>query len=276
MLKIGEFAGLTGLSVKALRHYDDNGVLVPADVDDRSAYCRYAEAQVRSGVVIRALRDAGVPLPDVSAAVVSGAAEHALASHRRRLLEQREREDQAFQAAEGALRALAAPVHVTERSRPAQPYLGQAIRIPVDDAEELTDDDANQVFGALFAQLRASDLAPSGPFWTTLRAGEVGTIELVCCWPTSTPVPERACGPESFSGLLPARTELVATWTPLDGEELPEGTLHPAIVALFDSLADRALTLGEAEAEGAIEVRQTVLGQTEADYAVEVSITVSS
>lgn len=40
MLKIGEFAGLTGLSVKALRHDDETRALVPADVDDRSDRCR--------------------------------------------------------------------------------------------------------------------------------------------------------------------------------------------------------------------------------------------
>jgi DNA-binding transcriptional MerR regulator len=282
MLGIGEFAGLTGLSVKALRHYDEKGVLVPADVDDRSAYRRYAEGQVRAGVVIRALRDAGVPLPAVSSAVLggeTGEAREALESHRRRILEQRDREDQAFRAAEGVLRGLAVPVDVRERSMPAQHFLGQVITVPVDDADELSDDDANQVFGALFATLHASGLGPSGPFWTTLRAGELGTAELVCCWPTSSPVPESVCGPDSFAGLLPPRTELVATWRPLEGEELPEGTLHPAIVALFDSLADRAHGTIGGESRGGIdgvtEVRQTVLGESEADYSVEVSITVS-
>lgn len=75
MLRIGEFAALTGLSVKALRHYDETGVLVPAEIDGRSAYRRYAKRQVRSGLVIRALRDAGVPLPAVSAAIASGGSE---------------------------------------------------------------------------------------------------------------------------------------------------------------------------------------------------------
>ncbi|MGN6428484.1 MAG: MerR family DNA-binding transcriptional regulator [Leifsonia sp.] len=93
MLKIGEFAGLTGLSVKALRHYDEIGALVPADVDDRSAYRLYGESQVRAGVVIRALRDAEVPLPAVSAAISGGEAAQALETHRVRVLEQRERED---------------------------------------------------------------------------------------------------------------------------------------------------------------------------------------
>lgn len=269
MLGIGEFAGLTGLSVKALRHYDEKGVLVPAEIDDRSGYRRYAETQVRAGVVIHALRDARVPLPAVSAAIVSGEAERALESHRRRILEQREQEDQTFRSAKSVLHALAVPVTVSERTMPAQPFVGQAITVPVDDAEALTDEDANQVFGALFAQLQAAGLGPSGQFWTAVRAGERGTIELVCCWPTFSAVQEGACGPESFSGVLPSRTELVATWRPTEGEELPEGSLHPAIVALFDSIADRDLRHGD------VEVRQTVLGQSEDDYAVEVSVTVS-
>lgn len=102
-----------------------------------------------------------------------------------------------------------------------------------------------------------------------MRAGERGTVEIVCCWPTRTLAPEGAGGSESFSGVLPSRTELVATWRTVDGEELPEGMLHPAIVGLFDSIAERDLNLSDAE------VRQTVLGQSEDDYAVEVSVTVS-
>ncbi|WP_082480566.1 MerR family transcriptional regulator [Agreia sp. Leaf283] len=269
MLGIGEFAGLTGLSVKALRHYDEKNVLVPADIDERSAYRRYSEAQVRAGVVIQALRGAGVPLPAVSDAIASGGAERVLVDHRRRVLEQRESEDQAYSTAAGVLRALAVPVNVSERTMPAQPFLGQAIIVSVDDVDAVSNEDANQVFSALFAQLHGSGLGPSGQFWTALRAGDRGTVELVCCWPTFSSVPESACGPESFSGMLPSRTELVATWRPVEGEELPDGSLHPAIVGLFDSIADRDLSLGD------VEVRQTVLGQSEDDYTVEVSITVS-
>ena len=72
MLSIGEFAGMTGLSVKALRHYDEKGVLVPRDVDPRSGYRRYGEDQVRAGVVVRALRAADVPLADVAHSVAAG------------------------------------------------------------------------------------------------------------------------------------------------------------------------------------------------------------
>ena len=37
VLRIGEFARLSGLSIGALRHYDDVGLLVPAPVDVSSS-----------------------------------------------------------------------------------------------------------------------------------------------------------------------------------------------------------------------------------------------
>ncbi|MFJ4164618.1 MerR family transcriptional regulator [Microbacterium sp. NPDC089698] len=267
-MKIGEFAGLTGLSVKALRHYDEIGALVPADVDDRSAYRPYGESQVRAGVVIRALRDVGVPLPAVSAAISGGEADQALETHRVRVLEQREREDRAFREAAGLLHALAVPIVIRERSMPAQHFVGQVITVPVDDVDAVSDDDVNDVLGALNARLLASGVGPCGSFWTLLRAGDRGAVETVCCWPTLFEVSEEVRGPESFSAVLPARTELVATWRPVDGQELPEGTLHPAAVGLFDAIAERGVELGN------VEMRQAVIGESCDDYAVGLSVTV--
>jgi DNA-binding transcriptional MerR regulator/effector-binding domain-containing protein len=62
LLSIGEFSRLTHLSVKALRHYDDVGLLQPADVDASSGYRRYAAAQVPVAHVIRRFRDLDMPL----------------------------------------------------------------------------------------------------------------------------------------------------------------------------------------------------------------------
>lgn len=269
MLRIGEFAGLTGLSVKALRHYDEIGALVPADVDDRSAYRLYAESQVRAGVTIRALRDAGVPLPEASAAVAGGAAVEALDVHRARVLEQREREDRAFRGVVGLLRALAVPIVVDERSMPAQHFVGHVIAVPVDEVDVVSDDDANEVLGMLFARLQGAGFGPSGPCWTALRAGDRGTIEIVCCWPTPSEVPADVRGPEAFAAELPARTELVASWRPSGDDELPDGALHPAVVGLFDAIAERGVTLA------GVELRQAIVGGGAEDSAVELSVTVS-
>lgn len=269
MLRIGEFAGLTGLSVKALRHYDETGVLVPSEVDDRTSYRRYSEGQIRHGVTVRALRDAGVPLPAVSAALSSGEADHALAEHRISVLERRAQEDLAFDATAVMLRALAAPIEVSERIMPAQAFVGQRIAVPLVETEMLSDDDANQVFIALFEQIQRAGLGPAGSFWTALRAGENETVDLICCWPTITQAPADAFGADAVTGTLPARTELVASWRPVAGEELPDGAMHPAVVGLFDGLAVRGSMLG------AVEVRQSVSGSSAAEQVVEIAVTVS-
>ena len=65
LLSIGDFARATHLSVKALRHYDDIGLLVPAEVDPSSGYRRYRAAQVPSAHLIRRLRDLDMPLPEI-------------------------------------------------------------------------------------------------------------------------------------------------------------------------------------------------------------------
>ena len=65
MFTIGEFSRATHLSVKALRHYDDIGVLVPADVDPSTGYRHYQAAQVPSAHLIKRLRDLDMPLPRI-------------------------------------------------------------------------------------------------------------------------------------------------------------------------------------------------------------------
>jgi DNA-binding transcriptional MerR regulator len=268
MMKIGEFAGITGLSVKALRYYDERAVLAPADVDERSGYREYGEGQVRAGVVVRALREAGVPLPAVTEALASDAALDALAAHRRQTLAQRAAEDRAFASVETELRALSVPVVVSERQMPSQPYIARVLDIGVDDDVDQSNDDANAAFGELYGILQGAGVAPSGLPWTAIRGGEQDSVELALCWPTETELDVRAVGQQASVGVLPARTELAALWRPTDGETLAEGATHPAIVALFDALAARDVTFTGRE------VRQVSLGETEEDHAVEVSITI--
>jgi DNA-binding transcriptional MerR regulator len=71
LLTIGEFSRLTHLSVKALRHYDDVGLLEPAHVDAASGYRRYATSQVPVAQVIRRFRDLAMPLDQVQAVLAA-------------------------------------------------------------------------------------------------------------------------------------------------------------------------------------------------------------
>jgi DNA-binding transcriptional MerR regulator len=64
-LSIGDFSRMTYLSVKALRHYHDVGVLEPAQIDPSSGYRSYLPNQVGVAQMIRRLRDLGMPLDEV-------------------------------------------------------------------------------------------------------------------------------------------------------------------------------------------------------------------
>jgi DNA-binding transcriptional MerR regulator len=65
MLTIGRFADATGLTVKALRHYDAIDLLRPAHVDSDTGYRYYDESQIEDAVAIRRLRALEMPLEEI-------------------------------------------------------------------------------------------------------------------------------------------------------------------------------------------------------------------
>lgn len=64
-LLISQFALLTGLSPKTLRHYDDIDLLKPEWIDETSGYRQYGVAQVSLGIHIRHWRQLGLPVPEI-------------------------------------------------------------------------------------------------------------------------------------------------------------------------------------------------------------------
>ncbi|MFF4809174.1 MerR family transcriptional regulator [Micromonospora chersina] len=67
LLTIGAFARTARLTPKALRLYDELGLLPPAAVDPHSGYRYYAPAQLDRARLIAALRRAGMPLAEIQA-----------------------------------------------------------------------------------------------------------------------------------------------------------------------------------------------------------------
>ena len=64
LLTIGRVARLSGLTTKALRHYDRVGVLRPAEVAGTSGYRLYRREQVEQARQIRILRELELPLDE--------------------------------------------------------------------------------------------------------------------------------------------------------------------------------------------------------------------
>jgi DNA-binding transcriptional MerR regulator len=66
LLTIGEFAGRSGLSIRALRLYDRIGLLQPAEVVAGTGYRRYASRQLYAGRLIALLRRLDMPLTEIT------------------------------------------------------------------------------------------------------------------------------------------------------------------------------------------------------------------
>jgi DNA-binding transcriptional MerR regulator len=113
LMSIGSFARLCRLTVKAVRHYDAEGLLVPAEVDPHSGYRYYRAEQVRTATTIALLRGLDVPLTvvrDVLAAPDPAAVADVLAAQRERWAAELARREQ-------VLRSLDVLLHRPERVR---------------------------------------------------------------------------------------------------------------------------------------------------------------
>ncbi len=76
MLTIGQLADYVGVTVRAVRHYHQRGLL-PEPERDASGYRRYDSGAVISLIRIKALADAGVPLARIRELLAAGPAEFA-------------------------------------------------------------------------------------------------------------------------------------------------------------------------------------------------------
>jgi DNA-binding transcriptional MerR regulator len=91
LLTVGLMARRSGLTVKALRHYDRTGLLHPAAVDGATGYRLYRGDQVAEARLVRLLRSLDLPLGQVRVAVAAwkdgddAAVERLVGEHRRQL-----------------------------------------------------------------------------------------------------------------------------------------------------------------------------------------------
>lgn len=76
-LSIGRFGRICGLTVEALRHYDELGLLRPASVDPATGYRRYTLDQLTHARAIARLRAFDLPLGRVAAYLAAGSPEAA-------------------------------------------------------------------------------------------------------------------------------------------------------------------------------------------------------
>lgn len=141
LLTIGEFARMTHVSVKALRHYDDVGLLAPADIDGATGYRYYAVAQVPVAQAIRRFRDLDMPIDAIRRLLTDPDGRESILLEHLRVMEGKLDHTQAAVASLRALLEQEPPAASIEH-RAIEPAPAVAIREQVrwDDAEGWLDE----------------------------------------------------------------------------------------------------------------------------------------
>lgn len=182
LLTIGEFSCLTHLSVKALRHYHDVGLLAPAAVDPATGYRFYAAAQAPTALLIRRFREMDMPLDQIKAVLVAadpGERDRVIIGHLARM----ERQLGQIQATVASLRAVlagaASALAVEFRTLDAAPVLVARDRVEWDAAETWLLDTFTDLRRRL-GQRPGSRAGPDGALFSTeffaTHAGEVSAF----------------------------------------------------------------------------------------------------
>jgi DNA-binding transcriptional MerR regulator len=227
---IGDFARMTLLSVKALRHYHDVGLLEPAEVDPETGYRRYRIDQIPTAQVIRRLRDLGMPLDGVRAVIHApdvNARNEAIAEHLRRMEGELEQTRSTVQSLRLLLDASpSVPLAVAYREEGPSPVLAIRDVIAYDDMVAWLDD----AFAELHAAVSERAGVDGALFSPELMEDEFGEIVAV--------VPGRGTEAGRARALELSRVEYaVAVHTgSLDDVDL-------AYAALGAVVADRAIGL---------------------------------
>jgi DNA-binding transcriptional MerR regulator len=223
-LSIGDFSRMTHLSVKALRHYHDLGLLEPARVDPATGYRYYDTSQVPAAQVIRWFRALEMPLDQVRAvlrAPDSATRNELIAAHLRRMEAQLEQTRETVSSLRALLEGPPAPITVEYRSVPRRQVASITETVALD---HLTSWMA-EGFDELSRRLRVGGMHSAGPrggvYPTSLFTEEVGEVVLFVPVTGSVESAGRVRGSE-----LPAAEFAVAVHEgPLGGADRTYGAL---------------------------------------------------
>ena len=191
LVPIGQFSRMTRLSIKALRLYDEKGLLRPAEVDSTTGYRYYDEKQARRAEIIRVLRWVDVPLDEIRLIVDADTPEQAtalLVTHRERLAETLATRQRMLAYLESMIQQqeilMPYEVHVEE----VNPQNVAAVRIRTNLSKISSDIGAG--FGTLMQGLHRGGAVPSGAplavYHDVIDQETDGDIEV--CVPVGSPL----------------------------------------------------------------------------------------
>lgn len=239
-MTIGAFARASRLSQKALRLYNELGLLVPVYVAPETGYRFYVRSQLEPAHLIARLRDLGLPLSEVAAVLDAASPDRSALLARLWARHEHEHQRRAALARyvieslvpEGEFPMTTLSVPVSERYTPAQ----QVVSITVHTYVQGLGEQIDRACTRLGEVLAAAGRTPEGPA-LVLYHGEVNTDSdgpIEVCLPCSGPLEV----PDSVAlRTEPAHHEVYVQLTRAQFE-------FPGILQAYEQTARRAKTLG--------------------------------
>lgn len=255
LLSIGTFANMTRLSIKALRLYDQLGLLHPHHVDPQSGYRFYEQSQLARARMIRMLRDMDMPLATIRQSLAVLASSPATAeSLVREYLAMRERQmEQIKQQVSHFIHLIQQEknhmsLEVNVKKIATQQVLSMTCHIKVNQLDETIRQSVSTMMDMLKEQNLEGTDAPFGIFHGAINEEEDGPIEI--CLPAngnlkgsdSVEVKQLQGGDAACVMMVGAETDF------------------PAILGAYDAAADWINKNGYATAEPPREIWHSVPG----------------
>jgi effector-binding domain-containing protein len=187
LVPIGRFSAICRLSQKALRLYDEMGLLRAAWVDPDSGYRYYAVAQAIEAERIRLLRSLEVPLEDIAECLRDPAGSKGVLERHRRRLETRIDQLHTLLASLARLEREDA-VTYDVRTKEVAPQQIIAIRIRTRLAS--LGPEAGLAMGELFGHVGRAGGAPAGPPFALYHGAPTDDdeVDVEFCVPVSRPM----------------------------------------------------------------------------------------
>jgi DNA-binding transcriptional MerR regulator len=162
LMPIGRFSRLCWLSIKALRLYDEAGLLQPAHVDPVSNYRYYTPAQATTARVIATLRSLDMPLATIKQIVTENDPDHVrdlLGSYRLQLEERIDRHRHMLERVETFIRKGAVMAYdITTQDVPSVDVVGTTYTVSPDSISDMSRD----AYHRLYAALSTAGISPAG------------------------------------------------------------------------------------------------------------------
>lgn len=237
MLKISEFAKLSGVPAKTLRYYDEIGIFVPAGVDPENGYRLYQEEQLARLARILHFKTLGFSLALIRKILDENMSEHMVNAILRQrkfsTIRQLEETQDMLRDVESEISEMEKPLDddndyiVNVKKEPEQLVLlckGSAPTV-ADCGKEL-----HRLAGKLMAFCRDKQIQPCGPSIALYYSFAEDLVELGLAFPVSDPVDST---PSISCELLPVVEEMAFVY-----HRGPLGEVDPAHQSMFKWLEE--------------------------------------